>query len=102
MSTEAKLYMVSVTYEMMVLATSPKNASEFARDQGPPTGARNFRASAIPATTSSLSPRDRGAVPLVAHGVTNPEGHTMEWWTRDMEAERAREALKRQPLLPGI
>lgn len=102
MSTEAKLYAVSVTYEMMVLATSPKNANEFARDQGPATGARNFRASAIPATTSSLSPRDREAVPLVAHGVTNPEGHTMEWWTRDMEAERAREALKRQPLLPGI
>lgn len=102
MSTEAKLYAVSVTYEMLVLATSPKNANEFARDQGPASGARNFRATSVPATTSSLSARERVAVPLVAHGVANPEGHTMEWWTRDLEAERAREALKRQPLLPGI
>lgn len=102
MSTEAKLYAVSVTYEMMVLATSPKNANEFARDQGPATGARNFRASAIPATTSSLSAKDRECLPLLAHGVTNPEGHSMEWWVRDMEAEKARLALTRQPRLPGI
>ena len=102
MSTENKLYRVSVTYEMMVLATSPKNATEFARDQGPASGAASFRASATPATTSSLSARERVAVPIVAHGASNPAGHTMEWWTRDMEAERAREALKRQPLLPGI
>lgn len=97
-----KLYMVSVTYETMVLATSPKKANEYARDQGPVAGVRNFRAAAVPATTSSLSPEDRNSIPPTAHGVTDPEGHTMEWWTRDLEAERAREALKRQPLLPGI
>ena len=70
-----KLYMVSVTYETMVLATSPKKANEYARDQGPATGVRNFRAAAVPATTSSLSPEDRNSIPPTAHGVTDPFSH---------------------------
>lgn len=99
---DLKLYTVAVTYEVMVLANSPKNAREFARGQIPASRVRGFRASAIPATTSSLSPADRNTLPLTASGVTNPEGHTMEWWTRNLEAERDREAAKRQPSLPGI
>jgi len=97
-----KLYRVEVTYEVLVLANNPKCAREFARDQVPASGVTNFQASAAPATSSSLSPKDRECIPLMAYGVSNPDGHTMEWWTRDMEAEKAREALKRQPLLPGI
>ncbi len=97
-----KLYRVEVSYEVLVLASSTKNASEFARDQGPSVGVQNLRAYANPVTSSSLSAKDRECLPLLAHGVTNPEGHSMEWWVRDMEAEKARLALTRQPRLPGI
>ena len=96
-----KLVRVSVTYEVLVAAPSREAASAPAKDLCPP-GARLVSWCPTEAPESSLSKRERTSIPLMAPGVSDTEGHTAEWFARESDAEKAREALKRQPLLPGI
>lgn len=96
-----KLVRVSVTYEVLVAAPSRDAASALAKNLCPP-GARLVSWCPADASEGSLTKKERASIPLLAPGVSNTENHTAEWFAREADAEKAREALKRQPLLPGI
>lgn len=96
-----KLVRVLVTYEVLVVAPSREAASAPAKELCPP-GARLVSWCPCEAPESSLSKRERTSIPLLASGVSNTEGHTAEWFAREADTEKAREVLKRQPLLPGV
>lgn len=96
-----RLYRVSVTYEVLVVAPSQYEAPPPARDLCP-EGVRILRWVVDEAPESSLSKRERGTLPLLADEGSNPEGHTAEWFAREADAAKAREAAKRQPPLPGF
>jgi len=99
--TTPKLYRVSVTYEVLVASETREGASPPAKALCPP-GARLVSWTPLEAPEASLSKRERGTLPVLAQGVSNPEGHTAEWFAREADGAKAREAAKRQPRLPGI
>lgn len=96
-----KLVRVSVTYEVLVVAPTREAASEPAKKLCPP-GARLVSWKPLDASEGSLSKKERTAIPLMAPGMSNPEGHTAEHFAREADEEKAREAAKRQPRLPGV